>query len=290
MPSVIAALRPWVSKSPGLSRLYRVVRDELQSRRAPVATPLGFKFVGPKQMAAGAFEPVETHPVASLAPCFTTLINVGANNGYYCCLALQAGKRVVAFEPMALNQRALYRNVRVNGWADRFECHPIALSDRTGLMDIYGGGTGASLIAGWSGQTYATTVPVSTLDTVLGARFDAEPRLIIIDVEGAELDVLKGAQGSLGAATRPIWLVEIEMMNHQPTGARHNPDFIAVFRLFHDFGYAALSATSPPRPVTITALEESVRSGVRMFDTCNFLFVEASRLGEITALIGAPPA
>ncbi len=285
MASLIAALRPIASKSPTLSRLYRQFRDERLSRRPPVPTPLGFRFAGPKAMEAGRFEPAETRLVAALAPHFTTVINVGANVGYYCCLALQAGKTVVAFEPMPLNQRALYRNIRANGWEGRFECYPIALSDRAGLMDIYGSGTGASLIAGWSGQTYSTTVPVSTLDRVLGARFDTAPRLIIIDVEGAELGVLKGALGSLTARVRPIWLVEIEMTSHRPTGSRVNPDFIKVFELFHSLGYAALSATLPPRPVTMMQVEEAMRSGVSTFGAHNFLFVEASRRDEIAAVL-----
>lgn len=287
MPSLIAALRPLASRSPTLSRLYRQLRDERLLRRSPVPTPLGFKFTGSKQMEAGLFEPAETRLVASLAPRFSTLINVGANVGYYCCLALQAGARVVAFEPMPVNQRALYRNIRANGWADRFECYPVALSDSTGLMDIYGSGTGASLIAGWSGQTYSTTVPVSTLDTVLGDRFDNEPRLIIVDVEGAELGVLKGAQASLAATVRPVWLIEIEMMSHQPMGSRYNPDLIKVFELFHEFGYAALSATLTPKRVTLDDVHGALKSGVRTFGTNNFLFVEVSRLDEIAAACGA---
>ena len=292
MPDLIRTLRPLVSRSASLSRLYRSVRDDLAARRPPAMTPLGFKFGGNPQMASGRFEPDETRLVRALLPRVTVVINVGANIGYYCCIALQAGKTVVAFEPVAANQRALYRNVTANGWADRFECHPIALSDRTGLMDIFGSGTGASLIAGWSGQTYSTTVPVSTLDRALGDRFASEARLIIVDVEGVELAVRKGAERCLRGAVRPIWLVEIDMASHRPAGEAVNPAFVETFERFEAFGYVALAATADPRPVPVDEVRAAVRAGAGagILGAHNFLFVEASRVEEILAACRRPGA
>lgn len=285
MSGLIGALRPLVSRSPQLSRLYRLLRDEAAWRRKPGLTPLGFRFAGHPQMEAGRFEPIETEWVRRLLPSVKLVVNVGANTGYYCCVALQGGKKVVAFEPMPKNQRLLFRNILANGWEDRFECHPIAVSDTVGLTEIYGSGTGASLIEGWSGQTYSTVVPVSTLDTIMGHRLESEPCLMIVDVEGAELQVLNGATGILAGAPRPIWLVENEMTAHQPAGSARNPDFLAIFELFDGLGYAALAAAEVPGLVTISAAREAARTGARPASSHSFLFVDRPRVEETIALL-----
>src|SRR4051794_500141 len=94
--------------------LYRYVRDSRALGRAPATTPLGFRFSGAKSMETGRFEPEETKLVQLLLPHVDVVVNVGANLGYYCCLALQAGKQMVAFEPIELNVRYLLKNIKAN--------------------------------------------------------------------------------------------------------------------------------------------------------------------------------
>jgi len=53
------------------------------------------------------------------------LVNVGANTGYYCCLALDRNKYVIAFEPINLNVKYLLRNIKANNWDDRIEVYPM---------------------------------------------------------------------------------------------------------------------------------------------------------------------
>jgi FkbM family methyltransferase len=66
------------------------------------------------------------------------VVNVGANIGYYVCLARWYGKHVVAFEPIGANMRFLLRNLMLNGWSD-VGVFAIALGDRPGIAEIYGG-------------------------------------------------------------------------------------------------------------------------------------------------------
>lgn len=47
-------------------------------------------------MASGDFEPEETRLIQDLLQEVDTLVNIGANVGYYCCHALSLGKRVIA--------------------------------------------------------------------------------------------------------------------------------------------------------------------------------------------------
>jgi FkbM family methyltransferase len=141
-----------------------------------------------------------------------TVVDVGANVGLYTYAFARAGARVEAFEPQAewsevLSEFASARRaVRV---------HPVALgtTDGTAMLTIPVAGDerrpgNASLRSGSAGVT--EQVAVKTLDS-----FDFEQvSLIKIDVEGAELDVLSGATGTLRAHW-PLLLVEIEERHHQ---------------------------------------------------------------------------
>jgi hypothetical protein len=80
------------------------------------------------QMRAGTFERVETETISRLLNDADVFVDVGANIGYYSLLALQRGKRVVAFEPQGHNLRAFYASLEANGWQDPVEVFPVALA------------------------------------------------------------------------------------------------------------------------------------------------------------------
>src|SRR5262245_63232339 len=101
--------------------LYAGLRSAYAQRvisRPPVQTPLGFKMSGIPSMEAGEFERDETQQVCALLGKGTVFVNVGANTGYYVCLARKAGARVVAIDPLDQSVQLLQRNVLVNGWTD----------------------------------------------------------------------------------------------------------------------------------------------------------------------------
>ena len=141
------------------------------SKRAP-ETALGFRLIGSQAMKNGEFEVEETRIVRQILPYVDIVINVGANIGYYCCIALSQEKYVVAFEPDYLNLQYLLRNIEANDWSSQIEIYPIALSDRIGVIEMYGGSVMASLVKGWAGTPaqYVNLVPSSTLDHILGSK------------------------------------------------------------------------------------------------------------------------
>ncbi len=216
----------------------------------PQVTPWGFRLAGNPDMASGAFEPRETELVRGLLRDVDILVNVGANVGYYCCHALSLGKPVIAFEPVQRNVRYLCENIRANGWSGA-EIYPVALSKRAGILEIYGSGTGASLVKGWAGtsESHVTLVPSSTMDTVLGDRLRGKRALIIVDVEGAEKAMLEGATAVLANVPKPTWLVEIMATDHQPGDVEMNPDFVQTFQVFFRNGYRAFSADKEMRAI-----------------------------------------
>lgn len=240
---------------------------------APV-TPHGFKFYGNRHVVSGRFEPVETGVFKRLISQVDILVNVGANVGYYCCLARQAGKPVLAFEPIDLNVRFLLANIEVNGWADQFELFPICLGSQPGLLKIYGGGTGASLIRGWANipDAHANLAPVNTLDSVLGSRLDKKTALIFVDIEGAEFFMLQGAKNVLASNPKHWWFMEINILSHQPNGGI-NDKLKDTFDVFWRAGYEAWAVKDPLERVEPERIDAIAREGKDSIGCCNFLFL-----------------
>jgi len=259
---------------PRLRAAYHSYRESRLWLKPPVKTPQGFWLVGSSEMQAGHFEPMETALFERLIQEVDVCINVGANVGYYCCLALQHGKQAVAFEPMPTNLRLLMGNMERNGWSEEIEIFPLALSSHIGTVKLYGGGTGASLVRGWAGQATEEwfLVAVSTLDTVLGDRFNQLGCLIWMDVEGAELGVLQGASRLLARTPRPLWMVEIAVAEHQPQGVHQNPNLLKTFELFEQAGYQAFTADQRQRPIELDEIRLIADTGIDTLQTHNFLF------------------
>jgi FkbM family methyltransferase len=225
-------------------------------------------------MAQGTFEPIEKELVRKVLMDVDVFVNVGANVGYYCCHALSMGKPVIAFEPIERNLRYLYKNINANGWRNA-ELFPIALSNFVGILEIYGGNTGASLVKGWAGtsETYKTLVPCSTIDTVLNGRLTGKRALVLVDVEGAEKWMLEGASMLLSSDPKPIWIVEIASKELQPHGIKMNPNFKSTFQIFFDHNYQAFNLEKEMQPMVLEDIEKIVKGEVA-FDSNNFLFSE----------------
>lgn len=285
--NLFSILRPLVERFPKLAAIYRGMRDQFDGMAEPVQTPWTFKLGGNAAMANGGFEPDETELIRMILGEADILVNVGANIGYYCCHALSLGKPVIAFEPMSRNLGHLCRNIAANGWPGA-EIFPMALSNRVGILEIFGGDTGASLVKGWAGipESYKTLVPCSTMDTVLGSRLRGKRSLVLVDIEGAEKGMLEGASLMLGNDPKPVWLMEIMLADHQPEGTAINPDFVGVFEIFFRNGYQAFIANQDMRAIGIDEVR-AVAIGAAKFESHNFVFRDAQSTGQATSAIGA---
>lgn len=265
--------RSIVEYFPSSALLFRTLRDQMDLGQIPKMTPWGFTLAGHEDMAAGAFEPQETKLVRHLLGKVDLLVNAGANVGYYCCHALSLGKQVIAIEPIARNLRYLLKNIHNNGWATEAQVYPVAVGRGTNILEMWGGGTGASLIKGWASipESYVTQVPVLSLDRILGDALQNKLALILVDIEGAELMMLQGAMQTLQHEPRPIWIVEISTNEHQPTGTMMNPHFIETFDMFFAHSYRAFTADEQQNEITQETVRE-VAAGKAKLSTHNFLF------------------
>lgn len=192
-------VRRLIDFSPTVGRAVRSYRDHRaeQALRWEHIPGSDLVVLGGNWLAAGAgHEDYEIEGFSAMIAGVDAVIDVGANSGKFSCIAAAAGKAVFAFEPLPQNLRILAKTVQRNGLAGAIEIFPIAASDKCDVAKFYGKGQGASLVEGWADQpSYdAIHVPTNTLDRVLGERLSGQTIFIKLDVEGAELAVLRGAE------------------------------------------------------------------------------------------------
>jgi FkbM family methyltransferase len=145
----------------------------------------------------------------------TTALDVGANLGGYTVLLAHwvgPGGRVHAFEPAPGARAGLCRHLAMNGVADRVSVHAEALSAGTGTARFQAVGIQGDnrlMPGGTAGGIEIRTTSIDEFCAIEGVR----PGFIKLDVEGAELDVLKGARATIAAAGDALELY-VEMHPH----------------------------------------------------------------------------
>ncbi len=269
-------IKALVERNPPLAAGYRDAVAWWRARRAkPRTTAHGFPLRGDAAVASPGFEHEEVDWLLARIDEFDVLIDVGAHHGFYTCLAGTKGKRVVAFEPNQDNLRYLLGNITLNGIESKTEVFPLGLAETPGVLRLYGRNTGASLRPGWNAQseTDATFVAISTLDRVLTA-VDPRARLVVkIDVEGAELGVLRGGAKLLQREVPPKFLVEVCFDENQSS---INPNFRATFETFWSAGYEARTVVED-RVITPADVDRWLANGRRDFGSYNISFTRNVR-------------
>jgi FkbM family methyltransferase len=158
----------------------------------------------------GTWEPRVTAAAQSAITAGTCVVNVGADLGYYVLLAASQNPTgcILAFEPNSVHQNHLDRNVKVN------ELHMVKIvraalgnsSERAFLRRDE-----ARIETGNAMGVVGEWVPQFRFDDLPEVHdIPDRPRvgLVIIDVEGAELHVLKGMERTL-VRDRPDLLIEV---------------------------------------------------------------------------------
>jgi|APSaa5957512535_1039671.scaffolds.fasta_scaffold144360_1 FkbM family methyltransferase len=240
--------------------------------KAPVRTPHGFNFIGPVAMLQGEFERDETNFLISKLTSCTSFLNIGANYGYYCCHAQKLGVKTVAIEPVPINCGILMENMKINGWGDNITLLPIAAGNNSGFIDIYGEGTGASIIRGWARNpnSLSATVSIAKVDEIINPSALGEELLVLIDVEGFEYNVLLGAEKLISSNNKKItWLIEILLKEHSPN---KNRNYVDTFNIFFKEGYKAFDVNELSKEILIDDVLRWVETGSFEEANNNFVF------------------
>ena len=254
----------------------RLTREFLSRFQLPIDTQWGFSLIGNNNMANGNFEKEETIIIRDLLVDVEIFVNIGANIGYYCCHALNLNKKVIAIEPNQLNLFFLLKNINNNKWGTQIEIFQIALGKENQILQMWGSGTGASLIKGWAKipENHFNLVPVLTLDRILGNTIDDKKVLILVDIEGAEFDMLLGATNLLSKNKKIIWMIEVTSTENQPEEIKVNPNYKKTFQLFFNYGYNAYTADNHKHKITSTNIDKFIYDNSKTLEkTHNFIFI-----------------
>jgi FkbM family methyltransferase len=175
----------------------------------------------------GTFEKEELAFVGRFLQPDMTVLDIGAHDGLYTLLASKRvgpSGRVFSFEPSPRERRALRfhlalnfcRNVKVQGLAVG------SGATEATLHVVQGNQTGCNSLR--PPEVISSTLPirvqVTSLDAWLELNGIAKVDFIKLDIEGAELEALKGAERLLDSRPRPIILVEVQDVRTAPWGYR----------------------------------------------------------------------
>ena len=160
-------------------------------------------------------------------------IDIGSHVGRYAIRMSKKCKKVIAIEPVDETVQLLYRNLELNG-IKNVNVYSYAITNFIGeRVQLYTTNQpGHTSINRQNDNSVVKTYAGRTLDSIL-EKYIEEPNLyfteflIKVDVEGAELGVLKSAEDII-KHLKPTWVIEV----HQ------NPGVEAVTNFLLEKGYA----------------------------------------------------
>ncbi len=193
--------------------------------------------------------------------------DIGANSGYYGIMAAHLGKgkiKCYSFEPQTEYFNCLKESIYLNRLEDVIVPFNLALSDKGGEGDIYGGGSGASLekIFLGAGDFSKRKIKVEKLDDLVKKENLESPDFVKIDVEGHELSVLKGAELMIKEFS-PIMFIEIAYSLKSIGRDFVNENYQKTLDFIKSFGYE-IFCQDGGKLIKVEG-DDFKRDGVRMF-------------------------
>jgi len=132
-------------------------------------------------------------------------IEVGASVGYFTMMLCSRCDKVIVFEPDRRSRQILKKNIKLNNYQDKVVLHSSALSDSNGVKKIYlAKKPNQSSLFRSKKSTGSKLINTQTIDEL-----GIVPSFIKMDIEGYEVEVLKGAMKTLKATPRCKILMEV---------------------------------------------------------------------------------
>jgi len=200
-----------LSKLPGTSFLYNLFYKILRPHGIISIECLGNRLlvnaedegIVPYLLTEGIYEPPVTFLFNVLIKPGMTVLDVGANIGYFTLVAAKRvgeNGRVFAFEPEPHNYNLLVQNIEFNHCAN-VTALPIALSDEQGQLLLYLHRTNLGCHSISKENVHSeggcTRVEATTLDSFISNLGDHRVDLIKMDIQGAEGLLIKGGEETL---------------------------------------------------------------------------------------------
>lgn len=247
-------LRWYLNKFPlrdGKARLYGLLHKQLtpDERYVTVELDKGFKMKldlrDLEQLKIYFYghyhERYEAKLVKSLLDDDEVFWDIGANIGYFTLLAATALKgrgQIVSFEPGKVAFERLADNISLNSF-NNIQIYNLAVTDTAGEAVLYlsndPADSSANLYSPAKDGGRREVCRTVTLDQFRRDQGLRSPDLIKMDVEGAELAALSGAEDIISSST-PLLLIEMEEKNLKAAGASK----AAIQKLLTGYGYLAV--------------------------------------------------
>ncbi len=151
------------------------------------------------------------------------VLDIGANIGFFALLAAREGKRVVAFEAVPRLAREVERHAEWNGLASLVRVEGRAVADAPGISRLtlarHPGGAALDAHASVPDAYASIEVECTTIDAEVVAGRIGRIGAMKVDVEGAELAVLRGSERTL-REQGPGLLVEVDAATREAAESR----------------------------------------------------------------------
>jgi len=216
----------------------------------------GRAFYGGLAQMLGIYEYPIQEVLIQRASAGSVFYDIGANNGFFTLLAsIQVGQTgsVHSFEPLPKNIVKIKDVIRNNHLGN---CHleECAVTNFTGRAQLFFEDNESATPSLISERNHAAKIDVPTVSLDDYILHHPKPDFIKVDVEGAELFVLQGAEKLLSSAALPVWIIEIH----------HSEEMPRILALLNPARYRIQSIAKPGKaendfPIHILALphEES---------------------------------
>lgn len=170
------------------------------------------------------------------------VFDVGAFIGLFTMLAsAKQAARVICYEPMDRNRRRLLENLKLNHM-EHVTVRPFGVGSRKATLNMSfdplmpgGASVNEEIAAGIDASAASVqrcTISVTTLDEDIAEQGLPAPDLIKVDIEGFELDALRGASATLAACGPALYL---EM--HGETMSDKERKVAEIVRFLESAGY-----------------------------------------------------
>lgn len=194
----------------------------------------------------GSYEPGVSALVTRLLRSGDVCLDIGANIGWYttlCASLVGPTGAVHAFEPLPPTFRRLERNVQLLGDAAHVHltCAALGETPGTGTLHVFPGVPDGHTSLSAFGRSDAAThaCAVTTIDACLTERGLDAVTFVKLDIEGAELACLRGADRLFAQPTPPLWIVEMALATSRGFG--YAPDDLVRYLETHgDYEFFAI--------------------------------------------------
>jgi len=196
----------WLWRTANLQLHKRVLRQDLH---ATLPTGLRIRLPRESQSASEVFVTGANIDwgaealLARLADPDRDFLDIGAHIGYYSMYLSPLVRRAFAFEPDPRNLKHLRENARS---ANNVEVIAAAVSSKDAVVKLHiGAGSAISSLNPMPGAT--VDVPALRIDSFCARRPSIDPAIVKTDVEGHDLEVLRGMAGLIRRSA-PVILTE----------------------------------------------------------------------------------